>query len=296
MSSFLHTMALADSYGMKYEFLSHTNTADFDDLVHGTHPQFTEYVKGHYTDDTQMSLANMELLLAKKTATGKFDVTTEEFITAWLSAFKRDPHSGYSKYMYKLLCESEKPADFVSKLDPSRGTTSGGAMRAGVFGVIDDIEDVKRLALMQARVTHDTPAGITSTLAVALSVHYLHHGGNSQTLEKFLAKRLGEDWKQVGYVNDVSNGMLIVTQALAALANAKALSEVLLNVVNQDEISDTDTVCAIAGIIASRCTDLENDLPVSLITGLENGTYGADYLHKIDKEVTAVFPKGTLYR
>ena len=90
--------------------------------------------------------------------------------------------------------------------------------------------------------------------------------------------------------------MHIVTQALAALENAKALSGVLLNVVNQNEISDTDTVCAIAGIIASRCTDLENDLPATLIAGLENGTYGADYLHKIDKEVMAVFPHKSLYR
>jgi ADP-ribosyl-[dinitrogen reductase] hydrolase len=295
MASFLYTMALADSYGMKYEFEPHATTAGASDLVHGYHPQFTDYLKGHYTDDTQMSLANMELLLAKKTASGKFDINAEEFVAAWLNSFKRDPHMGYSKYMFKLLSESQKPADFISILDPSRGITSGAAMRAGVFGVIDDMEEVKRLTLVQARITHDTPAGRMAALAVALSVHYLHHGGNRKTLEQFLTKQLGDDWKQNGYVNDTSNGMHIVAQALSALMKAKTLSDVLLNVVNQDVISDTDTVCAIAGIIASRCTDLEDDLPDTLKNGLENGDYGAGYLQMIDRSVMTFFPRKALY-
>jgi len=295
MSSFLYTMALADSYGMKYEFEPHATTAGLSDLVHDDHPKFTAYPKGCYTDDTQMSLANMELLLAKKNETGKFDVTIEEFVEAWLYTFKRDPHLGYSKYMYMLLNESEQPADFTGRLDPARGTTSGAAMRAGVFGVIGDIEEVKRLALMQTRITHDTAAGITSALAVALSVHYLHHGGTRQLLEKFLTEQLGKGWKQSGYDEEALNGVKIVTQALSALVNAKTVSGVLLNVVNQDEISDTDTVCAIAGIMASRCDDLEDDLPEVLKSGLENGAYGADYLQKIDNAVASAFLRTARY-
>ncbi|OQP67564.1 ADP-ribosylglycohydrolase family protein [Niastella populi] len=295
MSSFLYTMALADSYGMKYEFVQHATTAGPADLVHGSHPEFTEYIKGNYSDDTQMSLANMELLLTKMTASGKFYITVEDFVRAWLSTFKRDPHPGYSKHMYRLLADSETAEDFITRLDATGGTTSGAAMRAGVFGVIPEIEQVKHLALLQARITHDTPAGTTSALAVALSVHYLHHGGSRQGLENFLAAQLGAQWRQNGYVNDMSNGMYIVGQALKALMNAATLSQVLLHVVNQDETSDTDTVCAIAAVIASRSTDWANDLPVALENGLENGTYGADYLKMIDRSVAAFFSRRALY-
>lgn len=288
---FLYTMALGDSYGMKYEYLPHPTNAGLSDLVHADHPKLTAYKKGDYTDDTQMSLANMELLLAKKS----FDITAEEFVNAWLHTFKRDPHVGYSRHMQKLLAACETPAEFVSQLAPSSRTTSGAAMRAGVFGVIEDLEEVKRLTLLQGRITHNNLAGTTSALAVALSVHYLHHGGTRQQLEAFLTAQLGEGWEQNGIENDPGNAMMIVTQALSALKHAKTIADVFLNVVNQIENSDTDTVCAIAAIIASRCTDLEDNVPETLKKGLENGKYGADYLRKIDIQVEAMFPRRILY-
>lgn len=290
-ASFLYTMALGDSYGMKYEYLPHATNADLSDLVHAEHPKLTAYKKGDYTDDTQMSLANMELLLAKQS----FDITAEEFVSAWLHTFKRDPHVGYSRHMQKLLAECETPAEFVSQLAPSSRTTSGAAMRAGVFGVIEDIEEMKRLTLLQGRITHNNLAGTTSALAVALSVHFLHYGGTRQQLEAFLTTQLGEGWEQNGIENDPGNAMMIVTQALSALKNAKTMADVFLNVVNQIENSDTDTVCAIAAIIASRCTVLEDYVPETLKNGLENGTYGADYLRKIDMQVEAIFPRKMLY-
>lgn len=274
----LIVLALADSYGMKYEFVPHALTANYSDLVHAVNPKFPEYLKGHYSDDTQMSLANIELILSRE----GYNFSEEDFVNAWLDVFRRDPHLGYSRHMYKLLRECVDAADFLSQRDPTRGTTSGAAMRAGVLGVIPDISVVKQLVTLQARITHDTAAGITSALAVALSVHHLHYGGSRGTLAAFLTTELGEGWVQNGYVNDMSNGMYIVQKALEAVLGANTLSGVLLNVVNQEETSDTDTVCGIAGIIASKCRDLKDDLPEGLIQGLENGPYGADYLRKVD--------------
>lgn len=289
--NFLATMAIGDSYGMKYEFAVHATDKTADDLFHGPHPKFTEYPVGHYTDDTQMSLANLELLMSGS------ELTAQAFAEKWLEAFKRDPHHGYSRHMWKVLSESETADDFVASLDPSRGVTSGAAMRAGPFGLLSDIAEVKRLTELQARITHDTVAGVNAALAVALSVHYLHHGGARGGLDAFLASHIGADWNSAekGYTEDTSNGLNIVTQALDAVKKANSLSGVLLNVVNHKEKSDTDTIAAIAMVIASRCNDLPDDLPQTLRDGVENGAYGRDYLAEVDKKAAAFFPATEIY-
>jgi hypothetical protein len=50
---------------MRYEFVPYGLTADRPDLVYDMHPEFPEYLTGHYSDDRQMSLANRELVLSK---------------------------------------------------------------------------------------------------------------------------------------------------------------------------------------------------------------------------------------
>lgn len=290
---FLYLMALADSYGMKYEFISHAQDKTADDLFHGPHGKFIEYPVGHYTDDTQMSLAHAELLLRKNTA----DMNARDFVVKWLEVFKRDPHHGYSQYMWKILSESQTPDDFIAALDPARGHTSGGAMRAGIFGLIADKNEVRRITELQARITHNTSTGVNSALAVALSAHYLYHGGSRADLNVFLASELGADWNsaQYGYTDDTNNGLNIVTQALLAVVEATSLSDLLLRVVNNEALSDTDTVAAIAMSIAACARDLADDLPQVLRDGLENGPYGAAYLQTIDRDLLMAFPACNLY-
>jgi ADP-ribosyl-[dinitrogen reductase] hydrolase len=293
---FLYLMALADSYGMKYEFVPHKRDKTAADLFHEPHPKFNGYKTGHYTDDTQMSLANMEVLLAHP---GKTDQLTEDdFVTAWIKAFKRDPHDGYSKYLYQVMTDCQTPADFKAAIDPAHSPASGAAMRAGPFGLLADINEVKRLAKLQGDITHTSPAGAIPAQVVALSVHFLHHGGSRTDLPAFLEKHLGADWNstQKGYTTDTGNGQNILRQALDAVYKAKTLSDVLLHVVNAEEKSDTDTICAIAMVIASRARDLLNDLPQKLTAGLENGTYGADYLKSLDQKAMTPFPSSDLYR
>ncbi len=295
-NDFLLLTALGDSYGMKYEFLPHAQDKTADDLFHGTHAKFVEYPVGHYTDDTQMSLANLELLIAKREgAVAEFTPTL--FAEKWLEAFKRDPHHGYSKYMWKVLSESETADVFMASFDASRGVTSGAAMRAGPFGLLADVEEVKALTLMQGRVTHNTTAGLNAALAVSLTVHFLHHGGARADIDGFLAKHIGADWNSVenGYDEDLSNGLNIVTSAMTSLKSADTLSGVLLHAVNSTEKSDTDTICAIAMTLASKCKDIADDLPKKLHDGLENGTYGADYLKEMDRKAAALFPATNMY-
>lgn len=79
------------------------------------------------------------------------------------------------------------------------------------------------------------------------------------------------------------------------MKKADTLSGVLLNVVNHKEKSDTDTIAAIAMVIASRCQDLADDLPQGLRDGVENGAYGRDYLAKIDEKAARAFPATGIY-
>jgi ADP-ribosylglycohydrolase len=291
-SDFLFLMALGDSYGMKYEFVPHAQDRTAADLFHGPHPKFTEYQTGHYTDDTQMSLANLELLL-----TGRRHFSDDDFVTKWLDAFKRDPHQGYSKYMWKVLSESETATAFRTAINPTGGHTSGAAMRAAPFGLLADIDDVKRLTLQQAVLTHDTQTGKNSALAVALAAHFLHHGGRRRDLPAFLDTHIGAGWNSAanGFTPDTGNGLNIVTQALAAVQAADTMSGILLAVVNNDGLSDTDTICAIAAVIASRAGDVVNDLPQRLTDGLENGRYGAAYLKQVDMAAAKAFPPTRIY-
>lgn len=292
---FLELLAVGDAYGMKYEFVYHEGTATKADLFYGPHPKFSEYVAGHYTDDTQMSLANLELLLERVQA---LDSTSEDdFICAWLKTFQRDPHRGYSAHMWNVMSESSNVREFKRCVSPEKGVTGGAAMRAAPFGLLGDINQVKHLTALQACITHDTPCGITSALAVALSVHFLHHGGSRQDLCAFLAHHLGKGWQgeDNGYTAVPNNGLKIVQSALVALLDAHTLSDALLSVVNNEVISDTDTVCALTMAFVSRCGDIQDDLPLSFFTEIEGNAFGLDYLRSIDQRALSFFPSKGLY-
>jgi ADP-ribosylglycohydrolase len=48
---------------------------------------------------------------------------------------------------------------------------------------------------------------------------------------------------------------------------------------------DVDTVAAIALAAASCCQEVTSDLPAHLFEGLENGTYGRDYIINLDEQL-----------
>ena len=283
-------MAIGEAFGMKYELVKRARKAGQKDLNYGNHPSFLSYKPAHYTDDTQMSLANAKLLMAFKGDLGA--ITADDFIKHWLRAFQRDPRHGYSQYMYKVMRESHDTQDFKSRIDPQRGTTGGAAMRSAPFGLITDLSEVKRLTTLQAKITHDTPSGINSALAIALSVWYLHHGGPRQGLTDFLNKELGPDWAgpQNGFEDKPNNGLKIAKQAVQTLLSANTLSGLLLKAVNDNNKGDTDTICALAMVMATRCRDITNDLPVELTDKLENKLYGREYLQNFDAKLLNSFP------
>jgi len=292
-SDFLSIMAVGDVYGMKYEFVDHDIPVNSADLFYGPHPTYIEYQAKRYTDDTQMSLANAELLLEKSSE----EIKRRDFIQAWMSAFRRDPRLGYSTFMFQLMNENLSPEEFSMRVDSSKGTTSGALMRAAPFGLLDDIDVVKKLAGEQAAPTHNTSVGITSAMFVAVSTHYLHHGGRMQHLESFLDLHLGKNWcsEENGRANDPHNGLMIASQILSTLKTGGSLSRILLAGVSQTRNADTDTICAAAMAISSRRKDIANDLPSNLREGYENSSYGLSYLRDIDTSLAKKFPRSNQY-
>ena len=297
-NEFLSLMAKADAFGMKYEFVDHPIPVDKGNLFYGPHPRHHDYQERHYSDDTQMSLANAELLLKKKDLS---KITKLDFIRAWQETFKRDPRVGYSKYMYAQMSSDMTPKQFCEKFASNTGTTSGAAMRAAPFGLIEDFNLAINLASEQASITHNSPAGRFSASVVTAAVHFLHHGGHFDYLQYFLENTVTGRWlpvwkdPQCGLVEDPNNGLKIVGQALAATEDKKSLAEVFLSSVSQSRVADTDTIATMAAAISSRRQDIIDDLPLALHDTLENGPYGRDYLGEIDKKLMKTFPPSTLY-
>lgn len=60
-------------------------------------------------------------------------------------------------------------------------------------------------------------------------------------------------------------------------------------------VTDTDTLCALSLLIASRDLDTLDDLSVTLHENLEKSPYGYDYLAKLDQKLIQAFPRLKIY-
>jgi ADP-ribosylglycohydrolase len=83
-ASMLLEIAIGDAYGAGFEFSAR------EKIVHGNTlarylPHDLGIEAGHYTDDTQMSIAVSETLL------GASELTSDAFADAFVRCFKRDP-------------------------------------------------------------------------------------------------------------------------------------------------------------------------------------------------------------
>jgi len=158
-------IAIGDAYGAGFEFSSREKISQYNTL-NGFVAHDLGIPAGHYTDDTQMTLAVAEVLL------GGSEWSSQIFADAFVRCYKRDPRPGYAKGFQALL---EQCADGTSLRETIRPQSrrNGAAMRAVPLGLIGDVKRLKEAAQAQAVVTHDTPEGIISAQIVALMAHVL---------------------------------------------------------------------------------------------------------------------------
>ncbi len=269
-------LAIGDAYGAGFEYTSKAHTEKYNDLSgYAIHPRHN-LGGGRYTDDTQMTLAIVEIMLSG-------DWREENIAAHFVSAFHRDPREGYAGRFYEFLKSVETGQAFLDNIIP-KSDKSGASMRAVPIGLLPTIESVIEASTIQAAVTHNTPDGINAAVATSLMAHYFAKNlGPKSDLSTFLVEYVPGEW-DLPWVGKVgAKGWMSVRSAITAIQEHDSLSEMLIACVNY--LGDVDTVATIALGVASLCPQIDQDLPQVLLDQLEDGPFGREYLLELDEKL-----------
>lgn len=276
-------MAVSDGYGSCFEWTERWIIHKKNNLKYITLEENPSLIKpGNYTDDTQMAIAIAELML-------EHDTWTQEIIAdKFVKCFHRDPRRGYAPGFYLFLRNHTTAESFLQDIRPD-SERSGAAMRAAPLGLIKDMEELTDKCNAQAAITHKTLKGMGSALCVAQAAHYFFYNlGDKAGLLDWLRQWHTIDLEILKEFKHIPvEGWPCVLAALKAVTSCNKFSVLLKCCV--DFAGDTDTIAAIAGGIASVCKEIEQDIPQNLIDGLENNTYGRDFLISLDKKLMAKY-------
>jgi ADP-ribosylglycohydrolase len=274
-------IAIGDAYGAGFEFCGRDKIARHNTLAAYV-PHELGIAAGRYTDDTQMSIAVAEVLLANGDATG------DEFAEAFVRCYRRDPRPGYAKGLQGLLDECTSGAVLRQRIRPE-SRRNGAAMRSVPLGLLADRAQLAAAARAQAAVTHDTPEGTLSSHVVGLMAHALLHAqADPADLPRLVERETGfvlrDDWSAEVECDAIQTLHAVNT----ALQRHRSLSALLRDCV--DFGGDVDSVAAIAMGLASLSPAYEADVPQPLVTGLEDGHHGLRFLAALDAQLAAAFP------
>ena len=278
MSAMLVELAIGDAYGAGFEYAPQEFVVRYNTLEsYVQRPTHLGIAPGAYTDDTQMTLAIAELMVDGTPWTPL--ALADKFV----EVYHRDRRDGYAGGFQRFLESVSSGAEFLRRIRPD-SDKSGAAMRAGPIGLLPAVAEVRRHAALQARVTHDTPAGVAAAEAAALAVHYCHFElGPLADIGRWVDDELGGGWSRPWRGKVGSKGEMSVRAALTALADATSLSGLLRRCVAFT--GDVDTVATVALAAASRSPQIEHDLAGPLYDQLENGEYGHVYLRQLDSSL-----------
>lgn len=278
----------ADAFAAAVEYLKYARPEDaaLRDKVlrferYFAHPNHDHPV-GCYTDDGQMSVANAEVLLGGSPSPGSLALADR-----WVKVFKRDWRKGYARGFQAFLESVKDGQEFLDRIRPD-SDKNGAAMRAAVFGVLPKIEDVLWYSTLQAKITHNTPAGILSSQVVSLMAHYalFEAGplskvgewltGHLPASQRYIMETLPKPWS--GPVTRRDSTPVAITTIHAAF-DLITKTNSLLDSMRQGILwgGDTDSVMAIVwGIQSCR---LHDPLPEFFDRDLEPGRpYGYAFL------------------
>lgn len=270
-------LAIGDAYGAGFEFADADVVRTRNDLsAYVQHPHHA-IRSGCYTDDTQMSIAIAEVIVADSPWTPVS--LAEQFVTA----FKRDPRLGYARRFRELLCEVSNGHELLARIHPE-SDRSGAAMRACPIGVFHSVEEVIRRCRVQAVLTHDAAVGSNAAVAAALMTHFLlYQLGPKSELPIFLSQHVPYSWATPWQGEVGASGMMCVHAAVTMVMKNNSLRDLLHECVALT--GDVDTVAAIALGAASCSKEITQNLPDHLARDLENGPFGRDYFSQLDQQL-----------
>ena len=230
---------LGDMIGSIYEWNSH-KSKDFELLTSGS----------RFTDDTVMTIAVAEGFMFYLRDHGR--ITDEDlpelrnYIIRSMKFYGRKyPHAGYGGRFTNWLKYSSEPYN-------SWG--NGSAMRTSSAGwMFDDIQTTRKMAELQAAVTHNHPEGIKGAEAVSSAIFMARKGCSKDEIRDYISSEFGYDLNRTcdeirpDYEFDVScQGS--VPEAIIAFLESTDFEDAIRNAVSLG--GDSDTIGAMAGSIA----------------------------------------------
>lgn len=300
-------IAMADAYAAAAEYLRFPRDKDLRVKCLGftgyqQHPTHVRTLPGMYTDDTEMAVANARVLIEHEPPYVPYmfaDAYMREFIRGGM----REGYAGRFQEFLTGVAKAENPgAEFLAKIRPD-SAKNGACMRAMPFGVLPAVGQVLQVAELQAAITHNTPEGKFSAMAVAVMAHYalyesgpLHEVGNYcvEHLPKEYARRFGRVFRQVWRDGEVTSktGVPVAITTVHAVVSLLRTKGSLMEMLEQAIAwgGDTDSVAAIAwGIASARFQDEE--LPLFLKRDLEQGKSetGVPYLSDLGAKLMEKF-------
>ena len=295
--------AFGDAFGVAFEGMKRKKVLEKFQFDHYS-PGGDGWESGNYSDDTQMSIAMVELLLSGR------EFNKVNLADNFLRTYKRDPHMGYGSSVREGLKIAKTVKEFL-RIIPGNSSSNGSCMRAAPIGVIPDIKKVIQYSITNAEVTHNVPSAIASSVCVAAASHYFFYNlGQPENVFDYCIKACkGIDEESIHYFKAIRN-MKKLNPALlfgeenkdyGVPVNGMRTAGVVLYIIShfyEDPAEtlkeaillggDTDTTASIClGIVAMK-TGIPN-LPLFLFKDLENKGYGRDYLIELGDKLSKVY-------
>ncbi|WP_435021662.1 ADP-ribosylglycohydrolase family protein [Tundrisphaera sp. TA3] len=280
-------LAIGDGLGAPYEGLP-------EDVIFAMGPadaivaDFPEPVI-RYTDDTQMTIAVAEALVARE------EIEEESLCAAFTAHY--DPDRGYGPGARRILGAMRDGQDWRSvarDVFPGGSLGNGAAMRVAPIGLLfgDDLDRVAEQAERSARPTHLHPIGIDGARLMAVAVALASRGGPFDRkaffrdlapfaeTEEFrwqlsVARRLRRSDGVGGFGNGLEAHRSVTTALAIFAASPDDYPAVVARAIGQG--NDVDTLAAMAGALAGARLGLAGIPPV-LVSKLEEGHQGRSHI------------------
>ena len=182
-------------------------------------------------------------------------VLRDSIIRSMVFYGRKYPYAGYGGNFIRWL---------KYKHEPYFSWGNGSAMRTSSAGwIFSDIETVRKMAAIQAEVSHNHPAGIIGAEAVASAVFLARTGSSKEEIRDYITKEFGYDLDRTvdsirpGYRFDVScQGS--VPEAIISFLDGADFEDTVRNAVSLG--GDSDTLGAIAGSVAEAYFGVPDEL------------------------------------
>ena len=254
---------LGDIIGSIYE---HSGTKSKDFELFGADNGFTDdtvmtvavaegfmfFLRGNYPDFYEgRAASDVPFAVDKK----KIPELRDSIIRSMVFYGRKYPYAGYGGKFRQWLKYDPKP--YFS-------WGNGSAMRTSSAGwIFDDIETVRKMAALQAEVSHNHPAGIMGAEAVASAIFLARKGSSKDEIREYITREFDYDLERTvdrirpGYSFDVScQGS--VPEAIISFLDGKDFEDTVRNAVSLG--GDADTLAAMAGSIAEAFFGVPEEL------------------------------------